>query len=88
MKVVSKSEFMWILRIGRIWNFHRIEYRIEYPRHFEYESNIKTNSNIQWLQIDYNTERYRYVLPGRGVTPCRSFRQRGHTHRFFVYFLT
>ena len=39
------------LRKGRVWNFSRIEYRIEYPRNFEYESNIESNTNIQWLQI-------------------------------------
>ena len=36
--------------MGRIWKLIRIEYRIEYRRHFEYESNI-IESNIQWVQI-------------------------------------
>ena len=43
--------YVCMLRMGRIWNFMRIEYRIEYPRNFEYESNIETNTNIQWLPI-------------------------------------
>ena len=40
-----------VLRMGRIWNFTRIEYRLEYPQHFGYKSNIKSNTNIQWLWI-------------------------------------
>jgi len=39
------------VRMGRFWNFIRNEYRIEYRQNFEYESNIESNKNIQWLQI-------------------------------------
>ena len=38
-----------LLRMGRMHNFIRIEYRIEYPRNFEYELNIESNTNFQWL---------------------------------------
>ena len=41
---------VFILRMGRIWNF----IRIEYPRNFEYESNIES-------------EQCREVLPACGV---------------------
>ena len=54
-----------LLRMGRIWNFIRIEFQIEYNRNFEYESNIETNMNIEWLliRLEYNRD----VLPGGGV---------------------
>ena len=53
------------VRMRLIWNFIRIEHRIEYRRNFEYESNIESNKNIQWLQIRLEyTERCRDVLPG------------------------
>ena len=71
-------------RMGRIWNF----VRIEYP--WNYESNIESNTNIQWLQIrlEYWTV-LRYFSGTRrhsvatGTSPGRRRRHRGHMHQSF-----
>jgi len=75
-------------RIVRIWNFIRIEYRIENSRHIEYETNIESNTDIQWLQIrlQYWTvsrwlARTRRHPVAMGTSPCWRRRHRGHTHR-------
>ena len=44
---LAQNSLHFTLRLGRIWNFTRVEYQIIYPRNFEYE----WNANIQWLQI-------------------------------------
>ena len=64
---------------GTNLEFNSIEYRFEYPRHFEYES----NTNIQWLQIRLEFLTVSRCLAGMrrhlvamGTSPCRSRRLR------------
>ena len=88
--VSSVDVWHWRVRMGRIWNFIRIEYRIEYPRNFEYESNFESNTNIRLLQtrLEYwtvsrclaGTRRHPVAM---GISPCRSRRHCGHKHRSF-----